>query len=395
VIANADYEINEAIIFLNQHSVEATFLVPTIVGLEKSIMDATAPVRDYLKSQNIHDFQEQGKGQANKVKVESFYITESSLVPTSASLYRPETKHGDPRIWFSKLNTYAKKNNLLAVISYEQKLYILNFSDRKITDSISQPGSPLQLLFKRIRSKNHLVADELLEKLRETAKKGWIKTVTPGDTGIGATLEHCLGIRINSSQQPDYKGIEIKARRVRNIRTPTRSTLFAQVPNWEKSALKSSAQILDNYGYLKNGLFRLNCSVSAKSPNSQGLLLRVDADEDELHECFFKLGVMKDVAVWDFSLLRNRLLNKHNETFWVAGSSKIIDNIEHFLYNKVKYTRAPFASNFHTLCETGIIQVDHLIKRDSHGVRERGPLFKISPNNLDLLFPKPLVFELI
>ncbi len=395
MIANADYEINEAIIFLNQHSVEATFLVPTIVGLEKSIMDATAPVRDYLKSQNIHDFQEQGKGQANKVKVESFYITESSLVPTSASLYRPETKHGDPRIWFSKLNTYAKKNNLLAVISYEQKLYILNFSDRKITDSISQPGSPLQLLFKRIRSKNHLVADELLEKLRETAKKGWIKTVTPGDTGIGATLEHCLGIRINSSQQPDYKGIEIKARRVRNIRTPTRSTLFAQVPNWEKSALKSSAQILDNYGYLKNGLFRLNCSVSAKSPNSQGLLLRVDADEDELHECFFKLGVMKDVAVWDFSLLRNRLLNKHNETFWVAGSSKIIDNIEHFLYNKVKYTRAPFASNFHTLCETGIIQVDHLIKRDSHGVRERGPLFKISPNNLDLLFPKPLVFELI
>lgn len=395
MIANADYEINEAIIFLNQHSVEATFLVPTIVGLEKSIMDATAPVRDYLKSQNIHDFQEQGKGQANKVKVESFYITESSLVPTSASLYRPETKHGDPRIWFSKLNTYAKKNNLLAVISYEQKLYILNFSDRKITDSISQPGSPLQSLFKRIRSKNLLVADELLEKLRETAKKGWIKTVTPGDTGIGATLEHCLGIRINSSQQPDYKGIEIKARRVRNIRTPTRSTLFAQVPNWEKSALKSSAQILDSYGYFKNGLFRLNCSVSAKSPNSQGLLLRVDADEDELHECFFKLGVMKDVAVWDFSLLRNRLLNKHNETFWVAGSSKIIDNIEHFLYSKVKYTRAPFASNFHTLCETGIIQVDHLIKRDSHGVRERGPLFKISPNNLDLLFPKPLEFELI
>ena len=395
MIANADYEINEAIIFLNQHSVEATFLVPTTVGLEKSIMDATAPVRDYLKSQNIHDFQEQGKGQANKVKVESFYITESSLVPTSTSLYRPETKHGDPRIWFSKLNTYAKKNNLLAVISYEQKLYILNFSDRKITDSISQAGSPLQLLFKRIRSKNLLVADELLEKLRETAKKGWIKTVTPGDTGIGATLEHCLGIRINSSQQPDYKGIEIKARRVRNIRTPTRSTLFAQVPNWEKSALKSSAQILDSYGYFKNGLFRLNCSVSAKSPNSQGLLLRVDADEDELHECFFKLGVMKDVAVWDFSLLRNRLLNKHNETFWVAGSSKIIDNIEHFLYSKVKYTRAPFASNFHTLCETGIIQVDHLIKRDSHGVRERGPLFKISPNNLDLLFPKPLEFELI
>ena len=395
MISNADYEINKAIIFLNQHSVEAAFLVPTVVGLEKAIMDATAPLRDYLKSHHIHDFQVQGQGQENKVKVESFFITESSLVSTSASLYRPETKHGDPRIWFSKLNTYAKKNNLLAVISYEHKLYVLNFSDRKITDSISQSGSPLQLLFKKIRDKNLLVADELLEKLRETAKKGWIKTVTPGDTGIGATLEHCLGIRINSSQQPDYKGIEVKARRVGNIRTRTRSTLFAQVPNWEKSALKSSAQILDNYGYFRGGLLRLNCSVSAKSPNSQGLVLRVNVDEDELHECFSKLDLMKNVVVWDFSLLRNRLLTKHNETFWVAGSSKIIDNVEHFLYSKVKYTRAPFASNFHTLCETGVIEVDHLIKRDSHGVRERGPLFKISPNNLDLLFPKPLEFELL
>lgn len=394
MISNADYEINKAITFLNQHSVEATFLVPTEVGLGKAIMDATAPVRDYLKSYHIHDFHSQGQGQENKVNVESFFITESSLVPTSTSLYRPETKNGDPRIWFSRLNTYAKKNNLLAVISYEHKLYVLNFSDRKITDSISQSGSPLNLLFKKIRDKNLLVADELLEKLRETAKRGWIKTVTSGDTGIGATLEHCLGIRINSSQQPDYKGIEIKARRVRNIRTPTRSTLFAQVPNWEKSALKSSAQILDNYGYFRDGLLRLNCSVSAKSPNSQGLILRVDANEDELYECFFKLDVMKNVAVWDFSLLRNRLLTKHNETFWVAGSSKIINNVEHFLYSKVKYTRAPIVSNFHTLCETGVIQVDHLIKRDLHGVRERGPLFKISPNNLDLLFPKPLEFEL-
>ena len=395
MISNTDYEINKAIIFLNQYSVEAAFLVPTTVGLEKAIMDATAPLRDYLKSRHIHDFQGQGQGQENKVKIESFFITETSLIPTSASLYRPETKNGDPRIWFSKLNTYAQKNNLLAVISYKHKLYVLNFSNSKIVDSISQPDSPLQLLFKKIRDKNLLVADELLVKLRETAKKGWIKTVTPGDTGIGATLEYCLGIRTNSSQQPDYKGIEVKAKRVRNIRTPTRSTLFAQVPNWEKSALKSSAQILDNYGYLRGGLLRLNCSVSAKSANSQGLILRVDTDQDELHECFSRLDVMKNVAVWDFSLLRNRLLTKHNETFWVAGSSKIINNVEHFLYSKVKYTRAPYASNFHTLCETGIIQVDHLIKRDSHGVREHGPLFKISPNNLDLLFPKPLEFELI
>ncbi len=395
MISNADYEINKALIFLNQHSVEATFLVPTVVGLEKSIMDATSSVREYLKRYQIHDFQEQHKGQENKIKIDSFYITESVLIPTTASLYRPETKNGDPRIWFSKLKTYASSNNLLAIIAYEKKLYVLNFSDIKVVDSASVLNSPLQLLLKKISGNSSQVADELLKKIRGVASGGWIKTITPGDTGVGATLEHCLGIKINSSQLPDYKGIEIKARRVGNFRAPTRSTLFAQVPNWEKSELKSSAEILDNYGYFRNGILRLNCSVSAKSPNAQGLFLRIKVEEDELHECFSGLGVIKDVAVWDFSLLRNRLLTKHNETFWVVASSKIINGVEHFLYEKVKYTRAPFASNFHTLCETGVIEVDHLIKRDAGNVRERGPLFKISPQNLDLLFPQSLEFKLI
>lgn len=31
------------------------------------------------------------------------------------------------------------------------------------------------------------------------------------DTAIGRTLETLLGININSSKQPDYKGIELKA----------------------------------------------------------------------------------------------------------------------------------------------------------------------------------------
>jgi len=40
--------------------------------------------------------------------------------------------------------------------------------------------------------------------------------------------------------------------------------------------------------------------------------------------------------------------------------------------------------------------MDHLIKRNAKGrVSEKGPSFKISPQNLDLLFPSPVEYDLL
>ena len=58
------------------------------------------------------------------------------------------------------------------------------------------------------------IADELLHKLVKISNKGFIRTVTSGDTGIGMTVESELGIVANSSRSPDYKGIELKSTRV-------------------------------------------------------------------------------------------------------------------------------------------------------------------------------------
>lgn len=51
-------------------------------------------------------------------------------------------------------------------------------------------------------------AEELLEKLKEIHKRGFIPSITPGDSGVGDTLENALGIHRNNSKNPDYKGIE-------------------------------------------------------------------------------------------------------------------------------------------------------------------------------------------
>jgi len=397
VLVKSDFDITEAIRFFNTHSVEATYLVPTLVGLGKSIMDATSPLRLYLKENQIHNYDGQPQGPEGKKTVETFFVTETNLIPTTASLYRPQAKgkEGDPRIWFSKLPSYASPNNLLGVVAFDNALYVINLSNPNIRQSAQDSNSPLSRLFKQINADQSSVSDELLNKLREVASRGWIKTVTVGDTGIGATLEHCLGIQINSSQKPDYKGIELKTKRITGLRATTRTSLFAQVPDWEISALKSSAQILDTYGYNRGDVKKLYCTVKATAPNPQGLILRVDEPKDILQERYESADISRDVVTWKFDVLRNRLLTKHNETFWVGAATSKIDGTEHFHYKKVLHTRVPFASNFHTLCQEGVITLDHLIKRDVSGrVVEKGPLFKINPSDLGLLFPPPLQFDL-
>lgn len=401
MISKSDYDITEAIRFFNKFSVEASYLVPTYIGLEKSIMDATAPFRTYLKLKGIHNYEGQIQGPEGKVKVDAFIVTESTLIPTSASLYRPvaKGKSGDPRVWFSKLNSYANPDNLIAIVASESKLFVVNMSRPEIVKSASISGSPLNKLLTSVGTSSSDIAEELLEKLRDIAKLGWIQTVTSGDTGVGATLEHCLGIKINSSKNPDYKGIELKTRRVSKFKAENRSTLFAKVPDWSLSHLKKSSEILDAYGYMRGSVKKLYCTVKAGTPNPQGLFFQIDGSNDQLHEVAMVSQVVQPVAIWEFDVLRNQLLTKHNETFWIAASAEKKFSSEFFKYEKVKHTRLPFATNFDTLCDQGIITMDHAIKRQKNAegndvVTEKGPLFKINPSDLGLLFPPPLEYEL-
>ncbi len=212
------------------------------------------------------------------------------------------------------------------------------------------------------------------------------------DTAIGRTLETLLGIDINSSKKPDYKGIELKSYRDKR---GNRKNLFAQVPDWNLSKFKNSAEILDAFGYDRGEDFKLYCTVSSLVRNSQGLKLKMDTDINQLIENSNKSNI-GDFVVWGLETLHNRLLEKHNETFWIAADSISINGLEHFQYKKVEHTKKPIVSQFDILIEQGIITLDHLIKRKSAGsVVEKGPLFKIKPNALGLLFPPSQLYSLI
>ncbi|MDZ4815992.1 MAG: MvaI/BcnI family restriction endonuclease [Verrucomicrobiota bacterium] len=370
---------------LTENSIELTLIEPTRTGLEKSIMDATGPVRLYFKSKSIHDYDKQQQGPDKKILVIAHFVGSSCLMPSSASLYRPITKRGDARFWFKGLGNYSRPNDILGITELNGELYILNITDLNIEALLKQRDlNPLQELVNEIRKQSNEVANELLRLLGKIAAKGPVPAMLKADTAIGRTLEKLLGIDINSSKKPDYKGIELKS--YRDARG-NRKNLFAQVPEWYLSRFKSSAEILSNFGYARGECFKLYCTVSAVNRNSQGLKLKIDNELSQLIEHSDKSSV-GDFVVWALETLHKRLLEKHSETFWIAADSINIDGKEHFHYKNVEHTRKPIVSQFDILLEQGIITLDHLIKKDSTGkVSEKGPSFKIHPNSLGLLFP--------
>ncbi|MDC2888703.1 MvaI/BcnI family restriction endonuclease [Psychrosphaera algicola] len=95
--------------------------------------------------------------------------------------------------------------------------------------------------------------------------------------------------------------------------------------------------------------------------------------------------------------MRNRLREKHAETFWIEAESTIVDGVEHFQLKNVIHTKKPLASQLMELLESGIVTMDHLIKRNgkNNRVSEKGPLFKIDKKNLNLLFPDPVKYSLL
>ena len=208
-----------------------------------------------------------------------------------------------------------------------------------------------------------------------------------GDTAIGRSIETALGIPINSSRNPDYKGIEIKSGRSSLVGgRENRANLFACVADWDLSALKSSRAIMERFGYQREKEFKLYCTVSTRRANSQGLQLEVKEAEKWLRE-FCAREPVEEVCIWRLDTLHARLIEKHTETFWVKAKSSQQRGIEWFHLESVTHTTRPSLDQFDRLLTDGTVTMDHLIKRKpSGGAAEKGPLFKIETPRLGELF---------
>ena len=208
MLAMSDVEIEHFLPLFADIGVSVAFLVPTPTGYEKSIMDATGPVRALLKDEGIHDYERQGQGPEAKQMWPAHFVSVYGLLDTEASLYRPHTKQGDPRIWFKNLRSYCSPCNLLALFVFEREIYVMNLSDSAVMASNQYAGFVHDFL-QHVKFSKQSVAKELLGKIKKVHNLGFLPSITFGDPGVGDTLEHALGIGRNNLRTPDYKGIEL------------------------------------------------------------------------------------------------------------------------------------------------------------------------------------------
>lgn len=364
---------------LNAAGIESVPLFLTATGYRKAICDATDPMRAFLLKHSIHDYSTQRQGQDNKVTRQIEFLAENGMRFMNMALYRPITKQGDPRFWVHGWKAFVDADNVLAFFFDNGSLCIANLS----TVNLAVPAITAWL--NRRIAQSERISKELLSRLYKLAGRPLPATCS-GDTAIGRAVETALGIAINSSKNPDYKGIELKVKRERT--SANRNGLFTCVPDWTLSNIKDFKTFLNRFGYQRDDAFKLYCTVSTKSPNSQGLLLSLADADRYLWENVRKNGKDERLMVWPLSKLEGRLTSKHKETFWIKADS-VRDNSgrELFYLKSVTHTRNPNVPQFSRLLSDGSITLDHLIKRrPSGGVTEKGPQFKLAPNKFSELF---------
>lgn len=133
-------------------------------------------------------------------------------------------------------------------------------------------ANPIQDLLHDLSSYADLVSEELLGRLMDF-QNIWLDTKLNADTAIGREVETLLGIEMNASREPDYKGIELKS--FRSQRPSIKKNLFCKVPDWDISKLKSGAEIVEKYGYMSNGVKSYRNTLYCSKPNSQNLRLNM------------------------------------------------------------------------------------------------------------------------
>lgn len=399
MLAMTDTPIEGFLPIFAETGVPVAFLVPTPTGITKAIMDATAPVRMLLKESGIHDFSLQQQGPANKVLVDTYFVCSDRLIETKASLYRPLTKQGDPRIWFYDLKKYCNPCNLLALIVFNSCIYVFNLSNSCVAQSLIQRNFAYHIL-EEINGAAQEIADELRSKIQNLHDRGFIRAVSKGDTAVGDTLEHELGIERNNSRMPDYKGIELKASRLtRNgaKRATTRQTLFTKVPDNGKSY----REIVESYGKwqiprnAKDARLQLYETFKVSRVNAYGLRLRIDEKKDELQIVYEDGTSSLFVSAWEMQTIRDAILSKHKETFWVKAQSIMLDGVEHFRYDRILHTKGPNVSLIEALFEADKITLDLAAHFKPDGSwRDHGVLFKMMPDDLAMLVGAPVEYSL-
>jgi len=236
---------------------------------------------------------------------------------------------------------------------------------------------------------------ELNKKFLEIKKKGWIKSIQSGTSGIGITFEKLIGVANNDFEIPDYNGIEIKTKR---RTSKSYITLFSATPDGPH--FHEVERLRNEYGYphSKSKEYKvLNNSVFANVKNKIGIdyyfQLKIDREQKKLFLAIFdkKRKIIEEEVFWYFETLEEKLYRKLRIMALISTDTKKIDNIEYFKYSEMKIYSLKDFNTFISLLEQGIIRISFKINVVLSGpkkgkIHDHGTSFEIQEQDLSKLY---------
>ena len=223
-----------------------------------------------------------------------------------------------------------------------------------------------------------LTLKETSQKLSEIKKRGYVKSLRRGPTGIGYTLETLLGIDENNVSTPDLGDIELKAQRSRHSGM---TTLFSFNRNvWKMPPLEA----IQKYGSEDtNGRLGLYYSMGMR-PNSAGLFLSVTSDSVLVRSIDGKI-----VAQWELQEIEKRFNEKVKNLLLVKADVDFRDGEEYFYFNRARLlTGGATQSILKNQFENEQLILDLRLHDQGTSARNHGTAFRMNENGLENFYQK-------
>lgn len=220
-----------------------------------------------------------------------------------------------------------------------------------------------------------MTLDEFIEKFREIKAKGYIPSTRKGPTGIGHTLESCLGITENNISLPDLHEIELKAHRTNVNSLITLFTFNKKV--WKMPPLDA----VKKYGSKdKIGRLGLYYTMSLK-PNSAGLLLSIGKMDISVRHISGEI-----IAVWELKALANRFIQKIPALLFVSTFTEERDGKEYFHFYRAQLMQGTSPELLADQFQAENILVDLRLHDKLTMARNHGTGFRAYEDKLPFLF---------
>lgn len=250
--------------------------------------------------------------------------------------------------------------------------------------------------------------DELIKKLKELAKMGWIPNGRFGNHGgIGNTLEDYLEIEENNLPIPNAAEWELKSQRAN---TSSLTTLFHMEPSPRAVGFVPKV-LLPLYGWSHQGAgttynaeeMSFRQTIHGLTHSDRGFLVQIDRvakkvlvsfDATKVSERHAKwlegvkekvgLGELNPQPYWGFDDLEHKAGTKLLNCFYVQAEVKIEDSKEFYWYNKVQMLQKFKFEGLLEALEKGVLLVDF----DARTGHNHGTKFRLRQNQLPMLYEK-------